>query len=195
MEALIIKEQTPEYQWENGEIRTRHIERIQYQFKKRHKTGLNILPEYYDILYELSEGELGEYLKYLYYKYHKQIYALKVSSTKRTSTSDYQPETKRYIQITLRNMYPYIWEKYWDLRRITGYSISFIVRIFLEWELEEQSRQNELERGEPLIRKHPDIEIHYIRYPIIAVQHSYAGFKSGNSIRNDIFIYHKDIFY
>ncbi|GIX40500.1 MAG: hypothetical protein KatS3mg129_0233 [Leptospiraceae bacterium] len=147
METLILKEQTPEYHNQNRRYKTKNIDKTYYRFREKYKTGLNILPEYYKILYELSEGKLGEYLKYLYYKYHKQIFKLKVSRRKKTATTEYQPKTKRYIQIALEDMYPYIWEKYWDLRRITGYSISYIVRIFLEWVLEEMSRNRELERG------------------------------------------------
>jgi hypothetical protein len=191
MKVLETKEPNPEYQ--RG-FRARHFERMHYRFKKNHKTGLNILPEYYEILWELSRGELGEYLSYLYYKYHKQIFALKVSPNKKTATAEYQPKTKRYVQICLYKIYPYIWEKYWDLRRLTGYSISFIIRIFLEWELEEQSRNNEIENGIPLVRKLDGIEIHNVVYPIGNIQNSYEEYKSGSNLRNDIFIYYKDIF-
>jgi hypothetical protein len=191
MEVLTINEETPEY---NQEERILTIDNTFYQFRKIYRTGLNILPEYYEILHQLSNGVIGEYLKYLYYKYHKQILILKVAHTKRTATADYQPIRKRYIQITL-NISPYIWEKYWELRRITGYSISFIVRIFLEWELQEQNQNNLIENGEPLISSHPEIEIININYPVYFFQNSYAVFKRGNSITNDIFIYYKDIFY
>lgn len=84
----------------------------------------------------MSRGKHNKYLKYLYFKYHKRLLSIKHAPNKKTATTTYQPTTKRYKNLKLTNINPYLWDKYWDLRRITGYSISYILRMFLEWEME-----------------------------------------------------------
>ncbi len=166
-----------------------------YQFVKKNKIGINIFPEYYSILLIFSNKNISSYLGYLYKKYHKQIIALKISHYKRTATAEYQPKTKNYKKYVLTQINPYIWEKYWDLRRITGYSISFIIRIFLEWELEEKNRNEDIKNGEPILKKIISIEIPPSNFHDFYFINSYFYFKHGNSERGDIFIYFKDIFW
>ncbi|GIX41855.1 MAG: hypothetical protein KatS3mg129_1588 [Leptospiraceae bacterium] len=63
METLILKEQTPEYHNQNKGYKARNIDTTYYRFRKKYKTGLYILPEYYKILYELSEGKIRRIFK------------------------------------------------------------------------------------------------------------------------------------
>ncbi len=186
--------QREDFNFQSLTISTRRKYSFYYQFVKNNKIGINIFPEYYSILLIFSNKNFSSYLGYLYKKYHKQIIALKISPHKKTATAEYQPKTKNYKKYVLNQIHPYIWEKYWDLRRITGYSISFIIRIFLEWELEEKNRIEDIKNGEPIIKKIISIEIPSSNFDDFYFINSYYYFKCGNSERGDIFIYFKDIF-
>lgn len=95
---------------------------------------INTLLEYYERLCVLSGGNVYEFLDYLLEKYKKAILRKKVSSTKKTATTTYQPKTKNYVKRTIL-IRPYIWRKYKELKEMTGYSISALIRIFTEWEM------------------------------------------------------------
>ncbi len=170
------------------------VDRIQYTLKKYHNTGLNILPEYLILLYSLSRGNIRKYLKYLYYKYHKQILNAKIAPLKKTATANYQPRNKNYIQIRLNCMEPYIWDKYWDLRRITGYSISFIIRVFLEWELELQGQRDYIYQRQPLLRIDPEVDIYDFGDTLRFDFNNYYLRKKGNATSNSIYVVFVDNF-
>lgn len=153
-------------------------ETTHYSFKENHDIGLNILPEYYKILIEFSEQNVNKYLEYLYCKYYKNMLRKKIAHTKKSATAEYQPKTRRYIQVKIKKISPYIWDKYKDLKRISGYSISFIIRIFLEWEMIERNEAERLERGYPLVER---IGIpRGIEYRVFQFRHNYVGYKRGN---------------
>lgn len=110
-----------------------------YQFKEKWIFCINITQEYFDDLIRMSEGDLEKFLEYLYEKFKKRIMYLRASERKRTATADYQPRRKNYKRKII-SIVPTIWQRYWDLRLNTGYSMSCIIRIFIEWE--------KLDRGE-----------------------------------------------
>ncbi|MFN3605364.1 MAG: hypothetical protein ACK4UJ_11710 [Leptonema sp. (in: bacteria)] len=170
-------------------------DRTQYKFIEKHTMGISILPEYFQILCNLSNNDFNSFLKYLYFKYHKRILASKIAPQKKTSTASYQPETKNYKNVKLKDINPYLWEKFWDLRRMTGYSISFIIRIFLEWELQEMGRNNEIQNGRPILMPTPEVEINKCVFPLPAFRNNYEKSKVGNGTRNEITITFKDEFF
>jgi hypothetical protein len=59
---------------------------------------------------------------------------------KRTETATYQPKTKEYKRYSIR-LNPTLWSKLFDCRRFIGYSISAMLRIMLDWEMQEQCRE------------------------------------------------------
>ncbi len=179
-----------------------------YYFLNFHRVSINILPYLYFFLLEFSgiyypntQHGISEIMKYLYKKYHKKILRIKIGPNKKTATSEYQPKTKNY---NIQTIYitPYIWDKYWDLRRVTGYSISYIIRIFLEWELEELTIQNSRlvtikNQIEEYKRKLPMdiIKSNEHLLPLNYFFNSYALFKLGISERNEVYVIFKDIFW
>ncbi len=164
-----------------------------YNLKECHTVGISILPEYYKNLQKLSKKNFDAFLKYLYYKFHKKIIKSKVAPYKRTATTTYQPPTKTYINIRLKNISPYIWEKYWDLRKITGYSISYIIRQFLEWELEsinKSKEQNQLKK-----EFSSEKEINIVDLNAFEFNNSYVLKKEGCSHKREIKLNYRDEFY
>ncbi len=107
--------------------------RDDYNLKKKHFYCINIKSELYQDFLEMSLGDSNLFLEYLHQKYRKRIIHLKVAHIKKTATAQYQPKEK-YKKIKLKKINPTTWQKYWELRLITGYSISYIIRVFLEWE-------------------------------------------------------------
>lgn len=87
----------------------------------------------------MSNGDLDQFLEYLLEKYKERLLNQKVSSIKRSATADYQPREKQYERKKIR-ISSSTWQKYWEFRLTSGYSISCIIRIFIEWE--------KLQRGE-----------------------------------------------
>lgn len=165
-----------------------------YKFLEVYTMGVSVLPEYFEYFKKMSRGKHNKYLKYLYFKYHKRLLSIKHAPNKRTATTTYQPTTKQYKNLKLTNINPYLWDKYWDLRRITGYSISYILRMFLEWEMEfnEQIKNKKMKNIEKIymplgINLNFDVESQF--------QNSYVVKKWGRSHTNDINILFRDEFY
>ncbi|MCS7205927.1 MAG: hypothetical protein NZ853_09525 [Leptospiraceae bacterium] len=104
---------------------------------------INIKPELYGYLVQNSEDDMIEYFRYLLHKYKVFLLAAKVVHIKGTSTTEYQPPTKDYIRRTIA-MDPYLWKEYKELKEMTGYSISAIIRIFLEWEMSSRGERVEM---------------------------------------------------
>ncbi|MFN3605544.1 MAG: hypothetical protein ACK4UJ_12635, partial [Leptonema sp. (in: bacteria)] len=157
------------------------------------------LPHYFLILRNLSNNNLDSFLKYLYSKFHNKILSLKIAPIKKTATASYQPKSNQYKNFKLNKISPYIWDKYWDLRKITGYSISFIIRVFLEWELESMQKNSEILTGKPLLNPNPntniDLNLQFDPASSDWGRNNYEIRKKGNSVRNDIRIIFKDEFY
>jgi hypothetical protein len=55
----------------------------------------------------------------------------------RTLTATYQPRTKNYV-IRKISIQPTYWGKLYELRFLLGYSMSFIIRTMLDWEMQEE---------------------------------------------------------
>ncbi len=109
--------------------------------QKKCITSINITPFHYRYLMYLTNtrfnGELSLTIDYLLKKYLAYLYQISISQEKRTLTASYQPKTKEYI-IRKISIQPTYWGKLFDLRFFLGYSISFLIRIMLDWEMQEE---------------------------------------------------------
>ncbi len=104
-------------------------------------TSINITPFHYRYLIHLTNtrfgGKLTLTIDYLLKKYLVYLYKISISQEKRTLTASYQPRTKEYI-IRKISIQPTYWGKLYQLRFFLGYSMSFLIRIMLDWEMQEQ---------------------------------------------------------
>lgn len=187
---LYLAQTTPNYEsLTNGQTN----DNTNYTFMENYIVGISILPEYYQILCSFSNDDVNAFLKYLYCKFHKKILLMKIAPLKRTATATYQPPTQQYKNVKLKNISPYVWEKYWDLRRMTGYSISYIIRLFIEWELESGEKQEQEEINQ--VKKECQSRINLCQHSNFHFENNYELIKGGSSVRNDITIDFKDKFY
>jgi len=117
-------------------MKTRHL--LTYE---QIVTSINITPIHYQYLIVLKNtrfhGNLSLAINYLLKKYLVYLYQISISETKRTLTATYQPKTKNYI-IRKISIQPTYWGELNDLRNFLGYSISFIIRIMLDWEMQQE---------------------------------------------------------
>ncbi len=108
---------------------------------KECRTSMNITPFHYAYLIYLKEtrfnGDLSLTIDFLLKKYLVYLYKISLAPSKKTLTATYQPRTKNYL---IRKIYiqPTYWSKLFELRFLLGLSISFIIRIMLEWEMQEE---------------------------------------------------------
>jgi len=104
-------------------------------------TSINITPFHYKYLMHLTNtrfgGKLTLTIDYLLKKYLAYLYRISIAQNKRTLTATYQPKTKEYI-IRKISIQPTYWGKLYELRFFLGYSMSFMIRIMLDWEMQEQ---------------------------------------------------------
>lgn len=111
---------------------------VQILTKDFHRYCINLEPEYYFFLIELSEnkfdGDMEQTFLYLISKYMKYLYKIKIGGSK--IATQYQPTTKKYEKFWIE-MNPTHMAKLKNLRFYLGYSVSFIIRILIEWEKQE----------------------------------------------------------
>jgi len=104
-------------------------------------TSINLTPNHYEYLICLTEsrfnGNLSKTIDYLLKKYLIYLYKISLAPDKRTLTATYQPRTKNYV-IKKICIQPTYWAKFFELRFVLGYSISFMIRIMLDWEMQEE---------------------------------------------------------
>lgn len=106
----------------------------------QYRVGISIEKKYYYFLILLSRNRFSndknKTLAYLLQKYIPSLYRISIVKQKQTYTVKYQPVTKRYSRYSIK-LDPLLWGKLHELRNSLGYSISFLIRIMLEWEMEE----------------------------------------------------------
>ena len=109
--------------------------------QKKCITSINITPFHYRYLIHLTQtrfnGKLSLTIDYLLRKYLAYLYQISISQRKKTLTATYQPKNKEYM-IRRISIQPTYWGKLFDLRFFLGYSISFLIRIMLDWEMQEE---------------------------------------------------------
>ncbi|MFN3604528.1 MAG: hypothetical protein ACK4UJ_07440 [Leptonema sp. (in: bacteria)] len=160
----------------------------QKEFKKKHVFCINIKSELILSLDRLSRGDWSSFLVYLYEKYKNRLLYLR-NRGGGVGVAEYQPQGEEYKKVKIRGMDPLVWQRYWELRMLSGYSISYIIRVFLEWEL--------LGRGEEIRTILPavgmDDERLGYRYPDgYRVAHRYIVRRELNGQDRSLFLYYWD---
>ncbi len=114
--------------------------KIQFQTRNEHRVCINLSNIHFEFLKSLAnrkfEGNISKTILYLLSKYLKYLYKIKKIDIKRTLTIDYQPQTKQYKRYWI-TINPTYWGNLYNLRFSLGYSMSFILRIMLDWEMQE----------------------------------------------------------
>jgi len=152
---------------------------------KKCRTSINITQFHYVYLIYLTEtrfnGDLSLTMDYLFKKYLAYLYKSSQAPNKRTLTATYQPRTKNYLVRTI-HIQPTYWGKLQELKFFLGLSMSFIIRILLDWEMEEEQRPIE-----PILIKPPlnfeDEEIH----AAIQLGHNYSSYNRVNHVNLEVY--------
>jgi len=105
-------------------------------------TSVNLTPFHYQYLIYITEtrfnGNLSLTIDYLLKRYLVYLYKISLTPNKKTLTATYQPRTKNYV-IRKIQIQPTYWGKLYELRFLLGYSMSFIIRIMLDWEMQQEN--------------------------------------------------------
>jgi hypothetical protein len=112
-----------------------------YITKHSHRVCLNLTPLHFAFLREFTfshfAGNDSLAIQYLLSKYLNPLYEIRIIPQRQTETAKYQPTTKQYKRYNV-DINPTLWSKLFDLRRFVGYSISALIRIMLDWEMQSQ---------------------------------------------------------
>lgn len=113
---------------------------IKFKAKEEHRVCIYLKPKHFQFLRQLAttryNGEISKTILYLLSKYLRYLYRIKRIDIKRTMTIDYQPRTRDYKRYWI-TVNPTYWGNLYNLRFSLGYSMSFLLRIMLDWEMEE----------------------------------------------------------
>ncbi len=113
---------------------------IKFKSKNEHRVCIHLKPLHFAYFKHLAitrfQGNLSKTILYLLSKYLKSLYRIKRIDQKRTLTIDYQPKTKEYKRFWI-SIQPTYWGQLYNLRFSLGYSMSFLLRIMIDWEMEE----------------------------------------------------------
>ena len=112
-----------------------------YFTKHFHRVCLNLTPLHFAFLREFTfsyfEGNYSFAIQYLLSKYLNPLYEIRITPQRQTETAKYQPTTKQYKRYNI-DINPTLWSKLFDMRRFVGYSISALIRIMIDWEIQSQ---------------------------------------------------------
>jgi hypothetical protein len=112
-----------------------------YTTKFFYRVCINLEPRHYEFLKEISDirfnGDYNHTIHYLLSKYLNYLYEIRIPATKKTETANYQPRTKTYRRWSIY-INPVLWSKLFEMRHFIGYSISALIRIMLDWEMQSQ---------------------------------------------------------
>ncbi len=114
-----------------------------YGLVETYRYCVYIQPHLYRFLKTKANERISFFLEYLVQKYEAILLDEKNFDSLKKATCTFQPKTKDYKRIVLNKIHSHLWKKLKVLKSITGYSISFLIRLFLEWEIEEQQIQNQ----------------------------------------------------
>ncbi len=112
------------------------IHKDQYKLKNTHQYCIYIQENLYLFLKRNSQNNLSNLLEYLIRKYKYNVLNQKSISSLGRGSVQYQPKTKNYKRIILKNINPYLWKELKIIKNTTGYSISYIIRVMIEWEMQ-----------------------------------------------------------
>lgn len=164
----------------------------EYQTLKKQKVCIHLKPEHYNYLKQLSirrnNEDISKTILYLLSKYLKYLFKIKQPQIKLKTTATYQPKTKEYKNFTIL-INPTYWAKLNHLRGYLGFSMSFIIRITLDWEMFNDETSTEI-----LIQK-PSLEPHEQQSIPNTLIHSYEHRAKVIFSNRRIFTYFYDYFY
>ena len=110
-----------------------------YITRKFYPVCINLEMQHLGFLKQIAqtnyEGDYSLAIYYLLNKYLNYLYHIRITPRKKTETANYQPQTKRYKKKTI-SMNPVLWSKLFEMRHFVGYSISALIRIMLDWEMQ-----------------------------------------------------------
>ncbi|MFN3603262.1 MAG: DUF1564 family protein [Leptonema sp. (in: bacteria)] len=109
-------------------------------FEASYRYCVSIQPHLYQFFKENASRNPNPFLEFLIQKYEKQILYSKAQRQLKRASCQYQPKTKDYKRIVIRGVSPEIWRRLKSLKSLTGYSVSYLFRVMLEWELENQGK-------------------------------------------------------
>lgn len=113
-----------------------------FQTKNINRVCINLEPTHYFYLRELSKknynGNISLAVLYLVSKYLKYLYKINKTIVKKTFTITYQPKSKLYKKYWIP-IQPSIWGQFNSLRFYLGFSMSFILRILIDWEMQSEN--------------------------------------------------------
>ncbi len=116
---------------------------VEFQTLAVKRVCIFLTPLHYIYLRELSirkfNKDISQTLLYLISKNLKYLYKIKQTHLKKTMTITYQPKTKEYQRYGIY-IDPTLWAKFNHLRIYLGYSMSFIIRILIDWEMQEDTQ-------------------------------------------------------
>ncbi|MCS7206007.1 MAG: DUF1564 family protein [Leptospiraceae bacterium] len=112
--------------------------------KEEHIVCVNLTPNYYLYLTRLAQrkfhDDIPKTINYLISKHIRKLYSRSKSQTKRTLTAEYQPTTKNYKRYWI-SIEPVIWGRLFQLRLCLGYSMSYLLRMLLDFEIMKELRE------------------------------------------------------
>lgn len=106
------------------------------QYEKRHDFCVYIQPRLYEFLKQNSINDINCFLETLLQKYKHSLLQIKSMQKLKQASCQYQPKTKNYKRLVLRKLCPELWKRLKALKSLLGYSISYIIRVLLEWEMQ-----------------------------------------------------------
>lgn len=106
---------------------------------------INLSPRYFVYLLILARrkfcGNIARTIAYLLMTHRQKLFIHSRTPWKRKLTATYQPRQKDYKRYKI-SMEPALWGKLFQLRIYLGYSISYIIRLTLEWEMANERHNN-----------------------------------------------------
>ena len=118
-----------------------YMRQDRYTTRIIHPVCINLEPQHYEFLRQLAErrfmGNISDTIHYLLSRYLNHLYEIRVTPTKRTETANYQPRTLRYRRWVIP-INPVLWSKLFEMRHFVGYSMSALIRIMLDWEMQHE---------------------------------------------------------
>lgn len=164
----------------------------QFQIVRPSRVCINLEPRHYVFLKQLAQlhyrGDLSKTIFYLISKYLRYLYKIKIQHLKKTMTITYQPKTKEYKKYYMI-IDPLLWGQLYQLRNYLGYSMSFLLRIIIEWELQESTGTNNILKEKPELTPEEQLP-----HPTLLVQ-SYAYGMRGDFIQRSIYMFFSDEYY
>lgn len=114
-----------------------------YQLITTYRYCIYIQPRLYLFFKLKAKDKFSQFLEYLLKKYEFTVLDTKNHNSLKKASCKFQPKTKDYKRVVIHKIMSHVWKKLKVLKSITGYSLSYLIRLFLEWEMQEQEALNQ----------------------------------------------------